>query len=220
MNAAAPIAPIEALRERCLEGRATHRRAVLPFGVNVIDEHLPEGGLAVGALHEVASGGNGAVDGAAAALFTAGIAGTDEGTRAVRRQPSGLFAPALALVGITPDRVIYVEAGDEKAVLALFRRGPATPQTRRGRRGSWPPLHDGFAETAARRGRLWRDRPCTAALAPPSRRRRFRTADGGDDALARHVAAIDSIASSGAWDAPDGGSNWSGAATAKVQNSR
>jgi hypothetical protein len=34
---------------------------------------LPEGGLALGALHEVAGGGNGAVDGAAAALFTAGI---------------------------------------------------------------------------------------------------------------------------------------------------
>jgi protein ImuA len=31
-----------------------------------------------------------------------------------------LFAPALAQAGLAPDRVIYVEAGDEKAVLACF----------------------------------------------------------------------------------------------------
>ena len=31
-----------------------------------------------------------------------------------------LFAPALAQAGLAPDRVIYVEAGDDKAVLACF----------------------------------------------------------------------------------------------------
>jgi len=31
-----------------------------------------------------------------------------------------LFAPALAQAGLAPDRVIYVEAGDNKAVLACF----------------------------------------------------------------------------------------------------
>ncbi len=35
---------------------------VLPFGIKAIDEHLPEGGLALGALHEVADGGNGVVE--------------------------------------------------------------------------------------------------------------------------------------------------------------
>src|SRR3984893_17491698 len=34
-----------------------------------------------------------------------------------------LFAPALAQVGLMPDRVIYVEAGDEKAVLICFEEG-------------------------------------------------------------------------------------------------
>jgi protein ImuA len=34
---------------------------VLPFGVETIDRHLPEEGLALGALHEVADGGNGAM---------------------------------------------------------------------------------------------------------------------------------------------------------------
>jgi protein ImuA len=71
MNTFVPVATIDALRERirCLEGRARHQRPVLPFGIKAIDERLPEGGLALGALHEVAGGGNGAVDGAAAALF-------------------------------------------------------------------------------------------------------------------------------------------------------
>jgi protein ImuA len=55
------IATVKALREciRCLEGGARHGRAVLPFGINAIDERLPESGLALGALHEVAGGGNG-----------------------------------------------------------------------------------------------------------------------------------------------------------------
>ena len=72
---------IEELRERIrrLEGAAGRRRLVLPFGIKAIDRHLPGGGLALGALHEVAGGGNGAIDGAAAALFTAGIAARTRG---------------------------------------------------------------------------------------------------------------------------------------------
>jgi protein ImuA len=38
----------------------------LPFGLAEIDARLPAGGLVLGALHEVAGGGNGAIDGAAA----------------------------------------------------------------------------------------------------------------------------------------------------------
>jgi protein ImuA len=58
----------EELRERIrrLEGAAGRRRLVLPFGLKAIDRHLPGGGLALGALHEVAGGGHGAIDGAAA----------------------------------------------------------------------------------------------------------------------------------------------------------
>ncbi len=122
MDTSVHIATVAALRERiqCLEGGATHRRAVLPFGIKAIDERLPEGGLALGALHEVAGAGTGAVDGTAAALFTAGIAGRTQGRVlwCVTRQD--LFAPALAQAGLTPDRVIYVEAGNEKSVLACF----------------------------------------------------------------------------------------------------
>lgn len=116
---------VQALRERLhrLDGGARRWRAVLPFGIPAIDGHLPEGGLALGALHEVAGGGNGAIDGAAAALFAAGIAARTRGRVlwCVTRQD--LFAPAIASAGLVPDRVIYVEAEDEKAVLACFEEG-------------------------------------------------------------------------------------------------
>ena len=106
-----------------LDHGGSRNRAVLPFGVKPIDAALPGGGLALGALHEVAGGGNGAIDGAAAALFTAGIAARTKGKVlwCVARQD--LFAPALAQAGLGPARVIYVEAGDEKSVLACFEEG-------------------------------------------------------------------------------------------------
>jgi protein ImuA len=106
-----------------LEGRPASKRSTLPFGVDVIDSHLPGGGLALGALHEVVGGGNGAIDGAAAALFAAGIVARTKGKVlwCVTRQD--LFAPAIAQVGLSASRVIYVEAGDEKAVLEAFEEG-------------------------------------------------------------------------------------------------
>jgi protein ImuA len=121
-----PALPIlKELRERVqrFEGGAARHRTVLPFGISAIDQHLPEGGLALGALHEVAGGGNGASHGAAAALFTAGIAARTRGKVlwCVARQD--LFAPALAQAGLLPDRVIYVDAGDEPSVLACFEEG-------------------------------------------------------------------------------------------------
>jgi protein ImuA len=88
-----------------------------------IDRALPDGGLALGALHEIAGGGNGAVDGAAAALFSAGIAGRTKGKVLWCISRPDLFAPALAQAGLAPHRVIYVEAHDEKGVLACFEEG-------------------------------------------------------------------------------------------------
>jgi protein ImuA len=98
-------------------GRA---RSVLPFGVPEIDRRLPKGGLAVGALHEVAGGANGAVDGAAAASFVAGIAARTGGKVLWCYSQPDLFAPALAQSGLTEDRVVFFEARDEASILGCF----------------------------------------------------------------------------------------------------
>jgi protein ImuA len=74
-------------------------------------------------LHEVAGGRNGAINGAAAALFAAGIAARLRGQVLWCVTQQDLFAPALAQAGLMPDRVIYVEGGDEKSVLICFEEG-------------------------------------------------------------------------------------------------
>jgi protein ImuA len=105
-SGSAPV--LNALRERIqrLERGAARSRTVLPFGIKAIDRHLPEGRLALGALHEVAGGGNGAIDGAASALFTAGIAARTRGQVLWCVTRPDLFAPAIAQAGLMPDRVI------------------------------------------------------------------------------------------------------------------
>src|SRR6188472_4588694 len=116
---------IEALRERIatIEGRGRRANAVLPFELPALDARLPGGGLSQGALHEIAGGGNGAIDGAAAALFAAGIAARTKGKVLWCIVRSDLFAPALAQAGLSADRVIYVEAGEDRTVLACMEEG-------------------------------------------------------------------------------------------------
>jgi hypothetical protein len=82
MPASVPNPVLAELRARIrrLEGSRGHARPALPFGLEEIDRVLPEGGLALGALHEVAGGGNGAIDGAAAALFAAHLVVVENGT--------------------------------------------------------------------------------------------------------------------------------------------
>lgn len=118
-------AVISELRERIrrIEGGNGVVRAVLPFGVAEIDGALPEGGLPLGGLHEVAGGRNSVADGAAATLFTAGIAARTVGKVLWCLTRRDLFAPALMQAGLHPDRLICVEAGDEKQLLACFEEG-------------------------------------------------------------------------------------------------
>src|ERR1700749_2898114 len=119
------MSAIEALRVqvRQIEGRRRRATAVLPFGIGAVDSRLPGGGLLVGALHEIAGGGNGAIDGAAAALFTAGIAARTRGKVLWCLTRTDLFAPSLTQVGLSATRVIYVECGDDRTVLACFEEG-------------------------------------------------------------------------------------------------
>ncbi len=116
---------IRALRERIarLEGRDVSEREVLPFGIPPLDHKLPGGGLALGCLHEVVDGGNGAMDGAATACFVAGIAARTTGKTLWCVAQQDLFAPGLEQAGLSPNRVILVEAGDEKSILACMEEG-------------------------------------------------------------------------------------------------
>ena len=211
MNTSVHIATVEELRERirCLEGGARHSRAVLPFGVNAIDEHLPEGGLALGALHEAAGGGTGAVDGAAAALFAAGIAARTRGPVlwCVTRQD--LFAPALAQAGLAPDRVIYVEAGDEKAVLACFEEALRHPKL-----GAVVGEIAHLSMTASRRLQLAAEGSGVIGLALRRWRRRAEASEFRYPTASVTRWRVSALPSARypfrASDAPDGGSNWSG----------
>lgn len=120
-----PQPAIESLRAQIqqIESKGRRVKSVLPFGVAEMDSRLPGGGLARGALHEVAGGGSGAIDGAAAALFAAGIAARTKGKVLWCLTRPDLFAPALAQAGLSSDRAIYVEAGDDRMVLACFEEG-------------------------------------------------------------------------------------------------
>jgi protein ImuA len=118
-------AQLGVLREKLRRIEAGDRvcRGILPFGEPEIDNRLPGRGLALGALHEVAGGGNGALDGAAAALFSAGILARTHGPVLWCVSHRDLFAPALAQAGLHPDRVIYAEALSDKGVLACMEEG-------------------------------------------------------------------------------------------------
>lgn len=91
----------------------------LPFGMDAIDRHLPGGGMARGALHEVA-GGTDLADDAAATVFLAGILARCDGTVFWCLRWRDLFAPALHLAGLHPDRVVFVEAGSDVNVLVAI----------------------------------------------------------------------------------------------------
>jgi protein ImuA len=122
---AAGSAQLEDLHAQVRALEQAYRRSVgvLPFEVEALDAALPGGGLALGALHEVAGGGDDAVGGAAAALFAAGIVARLPGPVLWCVTRPDLFAPALCHAGLEPDRVIYVDAGDEKALMACFEEG-------------------------------------------------------------------------------------------------
>lgn len=116
---------VEALRMRIrhMERRGRGSPCVLSFGVEAVDGRLPDLGLCLGAVHEVAGGELGTIHGAAAALFVAGIVARLAGPVLWCLRYRDLFAPALAGAGLHPDRVIYVEAGDERGVLQAVEEG-------------------------------------------------------------------------------------------------
>ncbi len=100
----------------------------IPFGVPPLDAALPGGGLARGALHEVAGSGPEVEHAAAAALFVGGILARLPGPPVLWvLQQADLFAPALAGVGLHPDRVIYAVAERPATVLLALEDALRAP---------------------------------------------------------------------------------------------
>lgn len=121
-----PRSAIQDLRNRIrqIENGGGRTVRVLPFEISEIDDRLPSGGLALGAVHEVAQGGDlGSSHAAAATLFVAGILARMTGPVLWCLRTPDLFAPALSHVGLNPNRVIYADAPDEKMLPLLLEEG-------------------------------------------------------------------------------------------------
>lgn len=101
------------IRAQELGARPAGSLPSLPFGLPEIDDALPTGGLALGAIHEVHGGGADLIHGAAAVSFIAGVLARTVGPIIWAMPRRDLFPPALAAVGVHQDRVIYVEAGKD-----------------------------------------------------------------------------------------------------------
>ena len=165
---------LETLRAEIAAVERSHSsfRGSIAFGVKPLDAQLPTGGLRLGALHEVAGGGVGAVHGAAAVLFVGGVLARMEGPVLWCLRQRDLFAPALAGVGLHPERVIYAEAGDEKGVLGVLEDG-----LRHGGLAAVVGEVAGLAMTASRRLQLAAEEGGVTAFAV----RRWRTPSAAAD---------------------------------------
>jgi protein ImuA len=97
--------------------------AVLPFGVEAIDRRLPQGGLPQGHLHEAIEGGAASQYAGLATLFVAGILARMQGPVLWCLRGRDLLAPALARVGLHPDRVIFCETWKDRDVLPAMEEG-------------------------------------------------------------------------------------------------
>ena len=123
--AAPKLAELRRLTERIADPHEV--REVLPFGIPEIDAALPGGGLAIGAVHEVSEGGPRGCYAPVAALFAAGILSRLTGPVLWCLHSRDLFAPALARVGLHPDRVIYCETWKDAEILPSMEEGLRHP---------------------------------------------------------------------------------------------
>jgi protein ImuA len=174
-----------------LEAGGRADKTVLPFGVPAIDARLPEGGLALAALHEVAGAGAGVVDAAAAALFAAGVAARTKGQVLWCVTRPDLFAPSLAQAGLPPERVIYVEAGEEAALLNCFEEG-----LRHGGLGAVVGEVSRLSMTASRRLQLAAEASGVLGLALRRWRRAAEAADFGQPTAAKTRWRVSALPSS------------------------
>ena len=131
MQRAAQIAVLAALKSEVarLERRVSGgcREKVVSFGLAAVDAALPAGGVALGALHEVAGTGCQVEHGTAAALLAAGLLAEIPGEVLWVLEKADIHPPALAAVGLTPNRIVYVHARKPQAVLFVMEEGLRHP---------------------------------------------------------------------------------------------
>lgn len=205
MSAESPRPVFETLRAEIARIEANGRpgRGVLPFGVETVDRKLPGGGLVFGALHEIGGGGDGAVHGAASALFAAGIAARTKGKVLWCVTRADLFAPALSQVGLSADRLVYFEAGDEKAMLAAFEEA-----LRHGGLGAVVGEVARLSMTASRRLQLCAEDTGTMAIAVRRWRKQADAADFGQPTAANTRWRVTALPSSPLPSAGVGRARW------------
>jgi protein ImuA len=129
MSSAAQLVDLQE-RIRRIERPNAMRHGVLPFGVAAIDQALPEGGLALGALHEILGAGPDEEDAAAASGFAASIAGRlgdTVGTVLWCLKQRDLYGPGLAEHGLNPARIALVRAARDDDILWALEEGLRTP---------------------------------------------------------------------------------------------
>src|SRR6516162_3517002 len=130
-------------RVRLIERPAATAHGVLPFGVAAIDQTLPGGGLARGALHEILGMDGDEEDGALAAAFAATIIGrlaaspTSPSQSLARPGEGGLvlwclprldlYGPGLAAHGLDPERVVLVRTSRDAEILWAMEEGLRSP---------------------------------------------------------------------------------------------
>jgi protein ImuA len=100
-------------------------RPRLPFGVAAIDANLPNGGLTLGALHEIEGAGIEGEGGAVAAAFLTGILARLAPERPVLwcLEEADLYVPGLALLGLAPNRLILARAANDQEILWAMEEG-------------------------------------------------------------------------------------------------
>ena len=178
-----PLAELRRMMEAAA-GAGSHR-PVLPFGIKEIDEALPGGGLALGAVHEFSEEGPRGGYAACALLFAAGILARLPGPVLWCLHSRDLFAPALARVGLHPDRIIFCETWKDAEILPAMEEGLRM----RGLAGVVGELNrislTPVAAAAACRRNLRRSRPHYQAILRAFEREQCR-----DDALAHFARAV------------------------------
>jgi protein ImuA len=129
MSSAAQLVDLQE-RIRRIERPNAMRHGVLPFGIAAIDRTLPEGGLALGALHEILGAGPDEEDGATAAGFAAAITGRIrdlDGLVLWCLKQRDLYGPGLAEHGLDPARIALVRAARNDDILWALEEGLRTP---------------------------------------------------------------------------------------------